>query len=325
MPAISASAPGKVILFGEHAVVYERPAIAVPVSQVSVRVVVLPIPTGRPGQILVDAPDIGLHSELSQLPSDHPLVLLAATVQSELKLSHLPALSLWIKSTIPVAAGLGSGAAVSVAITRALSEFLGHPLPDERVCEVAFRIERKYHSTPSGIDNTVITYGQPIYYVKGRPFDRLSVRKPFIMVIADSGIKSETAAVVGDIRNHWQADPGRYETLFDAIAGITHQARDIIEDGSTKDLGPLMNENQHLLHALGVSCPELDRLVKTALDNGALGAKLAGAGRGGNMIALVEQTTANAIAQSLKSAGAVRTIITEVQTSSKVLAGNRPC
>jgi mevalonate kinase len=317
MPAISASAPGKVILFGEHAVVYERPAIAVPVNQVAVRAVVLPIPTGHPGQVQIDAPDVGLHTDLKQLSADHPLALLLATVQAELNLSHLPALSLWIKSTIPVAAGLGSGAAVSVAITRALSEFLGHPLPDERISEVAFRIERKYHGTPSGIDNTVITYAQPIYFIKGQPFERLSVQQPFNLVIADSGIKSETSAVVGDVRSHWQAAPERYETLFDAIGGITRKAREIIEEGSTNDLGPLMNENQHLLQAMGVSCPELDQLVHIALESGALGAKLAGAGRGGNMIALVDRNQARNIARDLRSAGATRTIITEVPAIKK--------
>ena len=312
MPAITASAPGKAILFGEHAVVYHRPAIAVPVTQVKARASVFAQIQAPSGQVWLDAPDIGLSAPLEVVDSQHPLALLVREVQSELGLDHLPALKLTLRSDIPVAAGLGSGAAVSVAAIRALSNFLGHPLPAEAVSRIAYRIEQVYHGTPSGIDNTVITYAQPIWYVRGQPFELLHVAKPFCLVIADSGITSPTATAVLDVRRHHELDPQGYDTIFDAIASIASRARSCIEQGTPDDLGPLMDENHSLLQRLDVSCRELDLLVETARSAGALGAKLIGGGRGGNMIALVQPASAQQVAQALLQVGAVRALVTEV-------------
>ncbi len=179
MPAISAAAPGKVILFGEHAVVYGRPAIAVPVMQVKARAVVTANPRGAPGEVRVQAPGIGLESTLQELDPAQPLAAAILGAASALKVKRLPACTIKITSTIPVAAGMGSGAAVSVAIMRALSAFLGHPLPDESVSRLAFEVEKIHHGTPSGIDNAVITYARPVYFVKGKPVETLQVGRPF--------------------------------------------------------------------------------------------------------------------------------------------------
>ena len=117
----TASAPGKIILFGEHAVVYGRPALAVPVTQVHADVEVADSP--RAG-IWIHAPDIALHAELASLPPDHALGAAVRSVFSALGISPFPPLEIRITSTIPVASGLGSGAAVSVALIRALSSFI---------------------------------------------------------------------------------------------------------------------------------------------------------------------------------------------------------
>ncbi|MBI4926974.1 MAG: mevalonate kinase, partial [Anaerolineae bacterium] len=307
MPAITGSAPGKIILFGEHAVVYGRPALAVPVNQVQAKVSVFAAPGAEPGQVIIDAPGIGLKTGLERLPQDHPLVLAVLGVMNHLSLSRLPACTLRITSTIPIAAGLGSGAAVSVAIARALSSFLGKPLNDENVNEIAFAVDQAHHGTPSGVDNTVITYNQPVYFVRGQPFERLPVKYPFTLVIGNTGVHSATAAVVSEVRRRWQSDPNRYEALFDRIADLSRQARQVIEQGHPPDLGPLMNANHALLIETGVSSAELDRLVDAARAAGALGAKLCGAGWGGNMIALVEPGSADRIVDALKNAGAVNT------------------
>jgi mevalonate kinase len=224
----------------------------------------------------------------------------------------MPACRVRITSTIPVAAGLGSGAAVSVALGRALSSFLGHPLSNDQISDLAFQVEKKYHGTPSGIDNTVITYSQPVYYVRGQPFERLELVHPFTLVIADSGIQSQTNRVVGDVRQSWQSDPQHYENLFDLIGQISRQARGLIEEGLVQELGALMITNHQALKELGVSCSELDRLVEAAVNSGALGAKLSGAGRGGNMIALVQPEDADRISETLQKAGATRIITTRV-------------
>jgi mevalonate kinase len=312
MPAYAAYAPGKIILFGEHAVVYGRPAIAVPVSQVRAKASVTPDPLGASGQVRILARDIGLESSLSDLPKDHPLALAVEGVLQQAGVTHPPALRLQISSTIPIAAGLGSGAAVSVAIARALSAFLGHPLADDQVSHIAYQVDQKYHGTPSGIDNTVIAYAQPVYFIRGQPFARLCTVQPFTVVIGNTGIASPTAQVVGDVRQRWQASPAVYEQLFDEIASISRQARTIIEEGPVAELGPLMTHNQALLQQLDVSSPALDRLVAAALAAGANGAKLCGGGRGGNMIALADPETAPAIADALRGAGAINTITTTV-------------
>ncbi len=312
MTAFAAYAPGKIILFGEHAVVYGRPAIAVPVSQVRARAGVTANLLGSPGQVRIVASDIGLDSDLSDLPCDHPLALAVTGVARQLGIDKLPALRLQITSTIPIAAGLGSGAAVSAAIARGLSAFLGRPLTDDAVSNIAYQVDQKYHGTPSGIDNTVIAYEQPVYFIRGQPFIRLRAAQPFTIVIGNTGMSSATAEVVGDVRRRWQADPQPYELLFDEIGAVARQARQVIEEGPLEGLGPLMTRNQTLLQQLDVSSPELDRLVAAALAAGAGGAKLCGGGRGGNMIALAEPETAQAIAGALREAGAVKTIITTV-------------
>jgi len=312
MPAISATAPGKVILFGEHAVVYGFPAIAAPVTQVRAKAIVLANPLGKIGQVEIDAPDIDLHSPLSELPNDHPFVVLFSNLMERLGVKVMPACSVRITSSIPVAAGLGSGAAVSVAMARALSSFLGHSLPNDQISDLAYQVEKKYHGTPSGIDNTVITYSKPVYYMRGQPFERLELLHSFTLLIADSGIKSQTRRVVEDVRQGWQSDREHYDKLFDLIGQISRQARGLIEKGRSQEIGSLMTTNHQVLKELGVSCPELDRLVKAAISAGASGAKLSGAGRGGNMIALVQPEDADAISETLRKTGATRIITTRV-------------
>jgi mevalonate kinase len=305
----SASAPGKIILFGEHAVVYGRPALAVPVSQIRATVEVEA--SSRPG-VWIEAPDVGLASELAQLASDQPLAAAVRGVFSALGIASFPAIQIRISSSIPVASGLGSGAAVSVALIRALSAHLGQPLSDEQVSALAFEIEKLHHGTPSGIDNTVVTYARPVYFVKGQPPETFKVGAPFTVVIGDTGVAASTKAAVSDVRSLWQTAPGRWEDVFDQVGEIARQARAAIESGDVSALGPLMDANQVLLQRMTVSSPELERLLSAARAAGAQGAKLSGGGRGGNMIALVAKEKAPVVAEALQSAGAKRTIITQV-------------
>lgn len=305
-----ASAPGKIILFGEHAVVYGRPALAVPVTQVHAEVQVLD--SSRAG-IWIDAPNINLHAEFKTLPSDHPLAAVIHNLLFLLKIDPCPSLNIRIDSTIPVASGLGSGAAVSVALIRALSTYTGHPLSAEQVNDLAFEIEKLHHGTPSGIDNTVVTYARPIYFVKGQPFETFKVWEPFFIIIGDTGIVAPTKESVGDVRKLWLEDKDKWEKVFSRVGDIVSQARMMIEKGKTKELGGLMDQNHTLLQEMTVSSPGLDRLVEAARKAGALGAKLSGGGRGGNMIALAGPATAETVAKALTDAGARRAIITKVE------------
>ena len=316
---MKASAPGKIILFGEHAVVYGRPALAVPVTQVHADVEVLD--SSRAG-IWIDAPDINVHAELNTLPSDHPIASVIHNFLFLSRVSPFPSLDIRISSTIPVASGLGSGAAVTVALVRALSLHLNHPMTDEEVNAFAYEIEKLHHGTPSGIDNTVVTHARPVYFIKHPPspggrgaggeVETFTVGQPFTIVIGDTGISAPTKDSVADVRRLWMNDKARWETVFDKIGEIAFTARRAIEAGKSEMLGELMDENHALLQKLTVSSPELDRLVEAARDAGAMGAKMSGGGRGGNMIALVKPELAESVSLSLKEAGARNTIITQV-------------
>jgi mevalonate kinase len=229
-----------------------------------------------------------------------------------LQVDTLNSVAILIRSSIPVASGLGSGAAVSVAIIRALAKHLKKELSDEQVSELAFETEKLYHGTPSGIDNTVITYAKPVYFVKDKPIEVFKPKYPFMIVIADTGIPASTKAAVRDVRIQHHKRPERYETLFATIGSIATTARQLIESGMPESLGPLMDENHAMLRSMNVSSPELDNFVEAAREAGALGAKMSGGGRGGNMIALVQASKAGSIAKALRNAGAVNTIITRV-------------
>lgn len=307
---MKSSAPGKIILFGEHAVVYNRPALAVPVNQVQVDVEIL---ESTSAGVWIHAPIVDLHAELSTLPPDHAIGSVILNLFQRFDISFPPNIQITISSTIPIASGLGSGAAVSVALIRALSSFFSLSLTDTQINEMVFESEKLHHGTPSGIDNTVITFNKPVYFIKGQPIETFTVGKPFTIVIADTGIPAPTKESVGDVRRLWQKDNNKFENIFNEIAQISLIARRSIESGKPELLGELMNENHSLLQQMTVSSPELDKLVFAARNAGALGAKLSGGGRGGNMIALVNQAEANQVAESLIKAGAKNTIITEIK------------
>jgi len=311
MPAFTATAPGKVILFGEHAVVYGEPAIAIPVLSLQARAVVSPVIAGNPGGISLEAPDIHLFASLDELDSDHPLRAAIAEVLGNRSLDDVPSCRIMISSTIPTSSGLGSGAAVSVALIRAFSAFLGQRLSDEQVSQLAFEVEKIHHGTPSGIDNTVIAYQKPIYYQKGEPFHFLSIPTPFSILIASCGKPGNTLRAVQQVRDLWDHDRERINSVFSSIGEITRKARDLIQSGLPGKLGPLMDQNHELLKELGVSTPELDLLVRAAKGAGALGAKLSGGGLGGHIIVLA-QDQLETIAEELIHAGASTTQITAV-------------
>lgn len=313
MPAFSGSAPGKVILFGEHAVVYGQPAIAVPVQQLAAHAFAKPLLRVASGTIHIQADQVGLDAELSTLDDTNPLAAAIRLTLRDLGIQNPPALHLKISSTIPVAAGLGSGAAVSVAIIRAISNFMGRPLPNEKVSALAFEVERLHHGTPSGIDNTVVTFAKPVYFVKGQPLQTFQVGTPFTLLIADTGVASPTRIAVGDVRAAWEQDQPRYEALFANIGALVEKARAAIESDNNSALGPLMDENHVYLQEIGVSSPELDLLVAAARQAGSPGAKLSGGGRGGNMIALADEAHIAPVSAALLDAGAKSVISTVVK------------
>lgn len=305
----TATAPGKIILFGEHAVVYARPAIAVPVFQVRAQATIAPRQDAR---VVIDARDVQRVYDLDTAPADDPLAAIIRITCARLNVAPQN-FSVTICSTIPMASGLGSGAAVSVAIVRALAHYFTYSLAREEIAALAYEVEKLYHGTPSGIDNTVIAFETPIYFVRGQPIETFHVTRAFTLAIADTGIASPTKIAVGDVRRAWEQERTRYESLFDEMGAIVYAARTVIERGEVDALGELMNANQILLRQIGVSSPEIEGLVNAALRAGARGAKLSGAGRGGNVIALVDAVAQDQVARALMDAGARRVIVARVE------------
>lgn len=311
VPMSSASAPGKVILFGEHAVVYGYPAIAVPVVETQARARVMP---GTPDQgTIVAAPDLDRQFALLEAPLDDPLAFIIRLTLETIGKDKNPDLKITISSSVPIARGMGSGAAVSTAIVRGLGKYFGHWFSSQAISDLVFQVEEIYHGTPSGIDNSVIAFEKPVYFVKDETCEVFWVGKPFLLAIADTGIESPTREVVGDLRERYSQEPTRYQPLFQRVGEIANEARLAIAQGGISTLGDLMNENHSLLQGMGVSCPELDRLVQAAREGGAQGAKLSGAGWGGNMIALITEATRGRVDMMLRLAGATDIIVTEVR------------
>lgn len=300
--ATQRSAAGKIILCGEHSVVYGRPAIAVPVSDMRSYATIAP---GAPGSGLrICAPDLQQECALTMTTDAHPLGRLVRLVLRELNAPEPDAvLKIW--SDLPMASGMGSGASVAVAAARALSASLGAELAPEVISRITYEVERIHHGTPSGIDNTVIAWEQPVYFVKGQPPEIFTIHTPFRLLIANSGIASSTKEAIDEVRHRWMATPAYYDIVFNCIGAIARAARAAVEQGAIRALGTLINENHELLVKMGVSLFQLDALIAAAREAGALGAKLTGSGQGGNIIALVEDTTIDAVRAAVTQAGAI--------------------
>ncbi len=299
---MESSAPGKVILCGEHSVVYGQPAIAVPVTGLRCRARVEPAMPGS-GLLLVAA-DLNQRTSLRNTAPEHPLGALARLVLEHLHCGE-PDAVLTIHSDLPIAAGLGSGAAVSVAAARALAGFLGQPLSEEVVSALAYEVEKLHHGTPSGIDNTVIAWERPVFFVKGQAPEVLAISAPLRLLVADSGFPAATREAVTGVRQRRESDPDFYAARFSQIGALVKLARTALEQQDFAALGRLMDANHALLVEIGVSTPRLDTLVLAARKAGALGAKLTGSGMGGNILALVPMEGAPVVVEALYAAGAV--------------------
>ncbi|MFW9946577.1 MAG: mevalonate kinase [Candidatus Odinarchaeota archaeon] len=189
------------------------------------------------------------------------------------------------------ASGVGASAAQCTSLARALSEEFNLNLNDEKVNEAAYAGEMAYHGTPSGIDNTASTYGGLIWFVKNvsggnNTIDRLKSAEKMHLIIANTGITSSTAEVIADVRKLREENPQKFNNIFNEYERIAKDAKNALTKGDTDTVGKLMNQNHKLLQLISVSAEINDKIVDTALNNGAIGAKMTGTGRGGLVIAL---------------------------------------
>ncbi|HET7306527.1 MAG TPA: hydroxymethylglutaryl-CoA reductase, degradative [Gammaproteobacteria bacterium] len=294
-----AAGHGKAILLGEHSVVYGRHAIAAPVP-LAIRARVEDSDKGTTFMI----PRWGIEQRLNP-GNEHPGSFLQS-LGLILKKFDIADRSMRIQvyPNVPRAMGLGGSAALAVAVIRALDRHCKLNLTDDDICQLSYECEKVAHGTPSGIDNTVATYGRMLLYRRGEPplIKPLHLKEPLPLVIGLSGVESLTAKMVARVRRAWERNKTLYERIFDDIDALTLQGIDAIENHDLEQLGELMNICQGQLNALQVSSWEIEELIQVARDNGAVGAKLTGGGGGGSMIALCPDDRERVI-RAMRNAG----------------------
>ena len=292
------SASGKFILFGEHAVVYGRHALALPIPAA-----VNATASAGHGSTTITLPDWGLHHVVMKDNSGDGVNAMIAIIAEALGID-IAGVAINVRSRLPRAMGLGSSAAIAVAIVRALANAFDIGIDDERVNAIAFDCEKLAHGTPSGIDNTLATYGQAMMFRRGDDVEMspIEVNESLPVLIACSNSTGSTIEQVAGVRARRAQNPAHYDAIFDDIDAVARDGADALQRGDFDQLGRLMNICHGLLNALQVSTPELEHMVSLARAHGALGAKLTGGGGGGSIVVLCPEKQTE-ISEALAVAG----------------------
>ncbi|WP_427870826.1 mevalonate kinase [Leucobacter luti] len=296
------SAHAKVILFGEHAVMFGAPAIALPLPQLETHAELRATP-GEPSRI-----ESALYAgEAAGAPE--ALRPVTAALENSLLVAGLypRSFDLRIRSSIPHSRGLGSSAAVAAAIARAAAAAGNVHLKPGLLFSVVQQSEQIAHGRPSGVDARAVAATGPIRFQDGVG-DRMSIGRRFHFVIADSGLPASTAQAVGLVAARRRQEGERIESLLFHLGDLAEGAATELASGDQDALGERMSEAHTALARIGVSTACIDALATTALGAGALGAKLTGGGLGGCLLVLArDPESATRIARKLRAAGAVRT------------------
>lgn len=298
------NAPGKIILMGEHSVVYGKPAIALPFYSVGVKCEIIP----QKGPLEIESYCYEGLVDLAPTTLKGIQKLIQVTLET-LK-EKAQDFKILIKSSIPAQRGLGSSAAVSVAIVRALFDAFEKELDFNTLNELVFVAESIHHRNPSGLDANTILRERFLMFERDKGITHIDTKLQGYIIVADTGQKGHTKASVDNVQNRLKQDPHATISVIDKLGDITFRAKRSILNDDLKSLGEYMNQSHLLLKELGVSNQNLDLLVDVALYEGALGAKLTGGGNGGCIIALSDSMVeAKKIADALLAQHAAHTWI----------------
>ncbi|MCD5077188.1 mevalonate kinase [Enterococcus gallinarum] len=294
-------ATGKIILMGEHSVVYGEPAIAFPFAGAKVHVTIT-------ASLTNDLTSNYYHGPLEEAPSHLKNV---KELLHRLQQDHQTGpFSVSIVSTIPSERGMGSSAAVAVALTRAFFDWQHKELKKEQLLDYVDFSEKIAHGNPSGIDAAATSGNEAIYFTKGQPITSFPLTIDGFLLVADTGIKGQTRTAVKSVAHLFETQKHQTSQAISRLGSLAKTAKEAILHNQLTQLGQAMTHAHETLRQLGVSNQNLDDLVSLALANGAFGAKLTGGGRGGCMIALTQtKTQAEVISRILLSNGAHATWI----------------
>ncbi|PIE21590.1 MAG: mevalonate kinase [Arachnia propionica] len=283
----------KLILFGEHVVVYGEPAIAVPLPGLTVTATATP--TAGPVRLESDLP-------LTETEIAAP----RQAIRAILALLRLPdaGVRVRIASSVPPGRGLGSSAATAGAIVAAIADLYGRNLASDKLYELVQAAERVAHGAPSGLDARATSAAGPIWFQRGRA-EAIELASPLHLVVADTGMPGSTRQAVAEVAQLHRDQPNLAKRLTAELGALTETARDALRRGDTALVGRFMSRAQRLLTQLGVSSPKIEHLVASAREHGALGAKLSGGGQGGCIVALAKDAKRGALLRrALLAAGA---------------------
>jgi len=301
---------GKIILFGEHFVVYGLPAIASAIGDKTIA----NIEKAKKFELVDKRPATEGYKVTKKDEMDRSMKLILDFMKIDPVKTPV---KITLSGNLFCTSGIGASAAMATSIARAFSEYFNLGLDNEQVNRISYEGEKGSAGTPSGIDNTCATFGGLLWFEKNlkggeNRMELIKAKHSIEIVLGNTGISQETKLVVEDVKKAKEADPKKYEKLFSDYLKIVKEARGVLESGDIQRLGKLMDENHRLLREMNLSCKQAEGIISVAKANGAAGAKITGTGRGGYVILLTPgKATQDNVAKAIEKAG-YRTLKTEI-------------